>query len=227
MNNRPNPTINHTPYMSMDQQNSEYAERISPQRRVMRQSTIPANITHMDQYSYQNTMNLLPPPSPDQQHISPQYSPYNTDSEDIMDASNPDLQQIRYPIRRQSTLPNRATEHHYQQQAQQPKLLPISPNRTYSRSTEKCNANKPMREMVGSLLINASLDFLKCLLQFSTFNSPRHLYDNQLFQQMLPVSNHRAIHFDRKYYQPLPVASITINRPSMVASPIFIAVISV
>lgn len=136
--------------MNMDQQNSEYTERLSPQRRVMRQSTIPANIMHMDQYSYQNTTNLLPPPSPDQQHISPQYSPYNTDTEDIMDASNPDLQQIRYPIRRQSTLPNRPTDHYYQQQPQQPKLLPISPNRTFSRSTEKCNTNKPMREMVSA-----------------------------------------------------------------------------
>lgn len=154
MNNRPNPTISHMPYTSMDQQNNEYAERISPQRRVLRQATIPANISsagaHMDQYpSYPNNMNLLPP-SPDQHNISPQYSPYNTDTEDLTDSSNPDLRQIRYPIRRQSTLPNRPVEHYYQQPAQQPKFLPISPNRV-CRSSEKFEPHKPMREMVTHL----------------------------------------------------------------------------
>lgn len=140
----------------MDPQNNEYAERIaSPQqRRVLRQSTIPTNMVHMDQYAaYQNNMNLLPPPSPDH-HISPQYSPYNTDTEDMLDSSTPDLRQIRYPIRRQSTLPNRPTEQYYQQQqqqqlAQQPKFLPISPNRGYSRSSEKFETNKLMRDLVS------------------------------------------------------------------------------
>lgn len=158
MNNRPNLTINHIPYITMDQQNNEYAERIaSPQRRVLRQSTIPTNIVHMDQYSYQNNMNLLPPPSPDQ-HISPQYSPYNTDTEDMLDSSSPDLRQVRYPIRRQSTLPSRSTEQYYLQQqqqqlTQQPKFLPISPNRSYSRSSEKFDTNKSMRDLVSRMML--------------------------------------------------------------------------
>lgn len=115
----------------MDYQNNEYYERSpQPPRRVMRQSTLPTNLPNPDHY-YSNTSSLMIPVSPKQQ-LSPQYSPYNTDNEDSMDCSNPDLRQMRYPMRRQSTMPNRPNEHHAQ------KYLPTSPNRSpYSRSPEK------------------------------------------------------------------------------------------
>ncbi|XP_031625450.1 uncharacterized protein LOC116342095 isoform X2 [Contarinia nasturtii] len=154
-NNRTNHIVNHLQYPNMDYQNNEYYERTSPQRRVLRQSTLPSNLPHPDQYQYQNNINLMPPVSPNQQ-ISPQYSPYNTDTEETMDASNPDLRQIRYPIRRQSTLPSRPSDHLYQQQ-QQPQqqqqqqqqqqnqyYLTTSPNRNYSRSPEKSDSEQQL-----------------------------------------------------------------------------------
>lgn len=121
----------------MDYQNNEYYERAAvPQRRVLRQSTLPTNLPHPDQY-YQNNVNLMPPPVSPNQQGSPQYSPYNTDNEDVMDTSNTDLHQIRYPIRRQSTLPSRPSDHH---QAQ--KYLSTSPNRNFSRSPEKSDTEQ-------------------------------------------------------------------------------------
>lgn len=150
-NNRTNHIVNHLQYPNMDYQNNEYYERTSPQRRVLRQSTLPTSLPHPDQYQYQNNINLMPPVSPNHQ-ISPQYSPYNTDTEDTMDASNPDLRQIRIPIRRQSTLPSRPSDHHYQQQPQPQQVqsqsqyyLSTSPNRNYSRSPEKSDSEQQHR----------------------------------------------------------------------------------
>lgn len=128
----------------MDYQNNEYYEGTSPQRRVLRQSTLPSNLPHPDQYQYQNNMNLLPPVSPNQQ-ISPQYSPYNTDNEEMMDSSNPDLHQRRYPIRRQSTLPSRSSEHYHQQQQQQQPYFSTSPNRNFGHSPEKAESEQHLR----------------------------------------------------------------------------------
>lgn len=146
-NNRTNHIVNHLQYPNMDYQNNEYYERTSPQRRVLRQSTLPSNLPHPDQYQYQNNINLMPPVSPNHQ-ISPQYSPYNTDTEETMDASNPDLRQIRYPIRRQSTLPSRPSDQHYQPQQQQSQqgqyYLTTSPNRNYSRSPEKSDSEQQL-----------------------------------------------------------------------------------
>lgn len=124
-------------YPNMDYQNNEYYDRPSPQRRVLRQSTLPSNLPNPDQY-YQNNMNLMPPVSPSHALISPQYSPYNTDNEDMNDSSNPDLRQIRYPIRRQSTLPSRPSDH-------QQKYFSTSPNRNYSRSPEKSDSDSQQR----------------------------------------------------------------------------------
>lgn len=120
--------INH----NMDYQNNY--DRPTPQRRVLRQSTLPTNLPHPEQY-YLNNANLMAV-SPNQQ-ISPQYSPYNTDSEDMIDNSNPDLHQTRYPIRRQSTLPSRPSDHHLHQQQPTSQYISTSPNRNYSRSPEK------------------------------------------------------------------------------------------
>lgn len=142
-NNRTHQTVNHRQHPNMDYQNNEYYERTSPQRRVLRQSTLPNNLPYPEQYQHQNSTNLMPPVSPNHQ-ISPQYSPYNTDTEDMMDSSNPDLRQIRYPIRRQSTLPNRPSEHHYQQQAPLSPYFSTSPNRNYSRSPEKSDSEQQL-----------------------------------------------------------------------------------
>lgn len=146
-----NPVINQIPFNSrinMDYQNNEYYERSTPQRRVLRQSTLPSNLQHTESY-YKNNVNLMPPASPNQQ-ISPQYSPYNTDSEDIMDTSNQDLRQSRYPIRRQSTLPSRPNENY----------LSTSPNRNFSRSPEKndCEQRYPPFVRQSTFPSNASAD---------------------------------------------------------------------
>lgn len=122
----------------MDYQNNEYYDRPHPPRRVLRQSTLPSNLPNPDHY-YANNVNLMPPVSPKQQ-LSPQYSPYNTDNEDSLDCSNPDLRQTRYPIRRQSTLPCRPNEHHGQ------KYLSTSPNRSYSRSPEKSESDQHLHQ---------------------------------------------------------------------------------
>lgn len=115
---------------NMDYQNNY--ERVSPQRRVLRQSTLPSTLPNPDHY-YQNNVNLMPPPiSPNQASTSPQYSPYNTDTEDMMDSSATDLRATRYPIRRQSTMPCRPSDAH-----QQKYLSSTSPNRNFSRSPEK------------------------------------------------------------------------------------------
>lgn len=115
---------------NMDYQNNY--ERVSPQRRVLRQSTLPSTLPNPDQY-YQNNVNLMPPPiSPNPASTSPQYSPYNTDTEEMMDSSATDLRSTRYPIRRQSTMPCRPSDAH-----QQKYLSSTSPNRNYSRSPEK------------------------------------------------------------------------------------------
>lgn len=120
----------------MDYQNNEYYDRQTPQRRVLRQSTLPSNLPNPEQY-YGNNVSLMPPPvSPNPQMMSPQYSPYNTDNEDTIDTSNPDLRQTRYPIRRQSTLPSRPSDHH----PAAGKFFSTSPNRNYSRSPEKADS---------------------------------------------------------------------------------------
>lgn len=139
------PIQHHTQYLNqnMDYQNNEYYDRTHvhqqqqqphPQRRVLRQSTLPSNLPNPDHY-FGNNVALMPPVSPKQQ-LSPQYSPYNTDNEDSMDCSNPDLRQTRYPIRRQSTLPCRPNEHHSQ------KYLSTSPNRSFSRSPDKSDTDR-------------------------------------------------------------------------------------
>lgn len=128
----------HQSFPNMDYQNNEYYDRPSPQRRVLRQSTLPTNLPNPDPY-FGNNVNLMPPPiSPNPQIISPQYSPYNTDNEDMIDTSNPDLRQTRYPIRRQSTLPSRPSDHHQSSQ----KFFSTSPNRNYSRSPEKTDTEQ-------------------------------------------------------------------------------------
>lgn len=149
-NNRTNYIVNHLQYPNMDYQNNEYYERTSsPARRMLRQSTLPNNLPHPDQYQYQNNINLMPPAVSPNQQISPQYSPYNTDNEETIDASNPDLRSIRYPIRRQSTLPSRPDlyqlqqqqQQQAQQQQQQQYYLSTSPNRNFSRSPEKSDTD--------------------------------------------------------------------------------------
>lgn len=119
----------------MDYQSNEQYERSPQPRRVLRQTTLPSNLPNPDQ-CYSNNTNLMPPVSPKQQ-LSPQYSPYNTDNEDSVDCSNSDLRQMRYPMRRQSTLPSRPNEQHVQ------KYFSTSPNRNYSRSPEKADTDQP------------------------------------------------------------------------------------
>lgn len=125
---------------TMDFQNNEFYDRPHPQpppphqRRVLRQSTLPNNLPNPDHYYGQPNL-MLPSSSPKQQ-ISPQYSPYNTDTEDSTECSNPDLrpgpQSPRITIRRQSTLPCRPNDHNPHQQ-----YVSTSPSRGYSRSPEK------------------------------------------------------------------------------------------
>lgn len=131
-------TINRSPYNSrlhsMEYQSNDYYDRPSPQRRVLRQSTLPTSLQPPESYNPHININLMPPISPNNQQISPQYSSYTTtEPDDIMpsDVANQDLRQLRYPIRRQSTLPCRPNEHYAQ------KHLSTSPNRIYSRSPEK------------------------------------------------------------------------------------------
>lgn len=175
---RTNLNVNHhLSYPNMDYQNNEYYERTSPQRRVLRQSTLPTNLPHPDQYQYQNNMNLMPPVSPNQQ-ISPQYSPYNTDNEDVMDISNPDLRSIRYPIRRQSTLPSRPSDHYYQQQPQQQQqFFSTSPNRNFNRSPEKSDSEQQLRMVVNtesSILQHNLFFYFFCNLILFLLISLRH-----------------------------------------------------
>ncbi|XP_055677916.1 uncharacterized protein LOC129786747 isoform X3 [Lutzomyia longipalpis] len=104
---------------------------VPQQRRILRQSTLP----NPDVNNYFGNNNLLPPGSPKQQ-LSPQYSPYNTDNENMMDLSDQEVQQPtappRFTIRRQSTLPCRPNEHHASV-----KYSSTSPSRSFSRSPEK------------------------------------------------------------------------------------------
>lgn len=128
----PPPSIYHqqsiptNPYNSFDTSNNsscDYMEdRAVQHRRVLRQSTMP----NPDVNLYNSNNNLMPPGSPKQQ-ISPQYSPYNTDNEDV-DMPNPPVMPARYGIRRQSTLPCPPVAAHF---------ASTSPNRMYSRSPER------------------------------------------------------------------------------------------
>lgn len=182
-NNRTNHIVNQLPYPNMDYQNNEYYERTSPQRRVLRQSTLPSNLPHPDQYQYQNNMNLMPPVSPNQQ-ISPQYSPYNTDTEETMDASNPDLRQIRYPIRRQSTLPSRPSDHLYQQQQQPTQYyLSTSPNRNFTRSPEKSDTEQQLRYPPPFVR--------QSTFPSNTSNEQQQFISNTHWPKMLPSSPNR------------------------------------
>lgn len=130
------------PYINqqtMDYQNNEYYDQPHQQpppphqRRVLRQSTLPNNLPNPDHYYGQPNL-MLPSTSPKQQ-VSPQYSPYNTDTEDSTECSNPDLRpgppSPRITIRRQSTLPCRPNEHHAQM------YVSTSPSRGFSRSPDK------------------------------------------------------------------------------------------
>lgn len=126
-----------SPYGSqnMDLNESDVYERTPPQqRRVLRQSTLPNPDS-----TYLSNSNLKIPVSPKQQ-ISPQYSPYHTDNEN---ENEPEIQAspMRYPIRRQSTLPCKPNEQHSQN-----RYLSTSPNRNtgvYSRSPEKPEEMSP------------------------------------------------------------------------------------
>lgn len=132
---------NNQPY---NDQNIDYPERDgfrdrSPQRRVLRQSTLPNPVPQQDNNSYYgNNLTIMPQSSPNQ--LSPQYSPYNTDNDNMLEVNDHEIQQPpnRFQFRRQSTLPCRPNEHH-----SQTKYLSTSPNRTYSRSPEKSDTEQP------------------------------------------------------------------------------------
>lgn len=100
-------------------------------RRVLRQSTLPSTLPNQEYGSYPpNNQTLLPPGSP-KQLINPQFSPYNTDNDEIMEEPTQDMKSSRYPIRRQSTVPCRPNDYYTQS------YLSTSPNRIYSRSPER------------------------------------------------------------------------------------------
>ncbi|GAB0092467.1 hypothetical protein DMENIID0001_074600 [Sergentomyia squamirostris] len=113
-----------------------YAD-VPQQRRILRQSTLP----NPDVNNYYGNNNLLPPGSPKQQ-LSPQYSPYNTDNENMMDLSDQEVPPTsappRFTIRRQSTLPCRPNDHHASV-----KYSSTSPSRSFSRSPEKTDLDSP------------------------------------------------------------------------------------
>ncbi|XP_059622132.1 uncharacterized protein LOC132265448 isoform X2 [Phlebotomus argentipes] len=111
---------------------------VPQQRRILRQSTLP----NPEVNNYFGNNNLLPPGSPKQQ-LSPQYSPYNTDNENMMDLSDQEVPPAaapppRFTIRRQSTLPCRPNEHHASV-----KYSSTSPSRSFSRSPEKSDSDQP------------------------------------------------------------------------------------
>lgn len=172
------PTIYHqqsiptNPYNSFDTSNSgEYMEDgrgIQPTRRVLRQSTMP----NPDVNLYNSNNNLMPPGSPKQQ-ISPQYSPYNTDNEDVDMANAP--MPARYGIRRQSTLPCPPVAAHF---------ASTSPNRMYSRSPER-NDGSDMPRMAP---------FVRQATFPSNANDP---FQQQQRPKLLPTSPNRLNHFNK------------------------------
>lgn len=110
----------------MDFNNSDNYERTPPtQRRILRQSTLP----NPDPTLSSNILKI--PVSPKNQQVSPQYSPYHTDNENEPESDATQQPQLRYPIRRQSTLPCKPNDHHTTS-----KYLSTSPNRAYSRSPD-------------------------------------------------------------------------------------------
>lgn len=100
-----------------------YERTPPPQRRVLRQSTLPNPDS-----SYPS--NILKLPISPKQQVSPQYSPYHTDNENEPEEAPP-TQSLRYQIRRQSTLPCKPNE-----KPLSSKFLSTSPNRNYSRSPD-------------------------------------------------------------------------------------------
>lgn len=165
------------PYNSLDTSNASVdimEERIMQQqlqqqhRRVLRQSTMP----NPDVNLYNSNNNLMPPGSPKQQ-ISPQYSPYNTDNEDV-DMTNPQTMPARYGIRRQSTLPCPPMAAHF---------ASTSPNRMYSRSPER-NDGENMPRMAP-------------FVRQSTFPSNANDPFQQQRPKLLPTSPNRLNHFNK------------------------------
>lgn len=112
----------------------------APQRRVLRQSTLPSTLQNPDAVNYyQNNKNLTAPTSPKLGQLSPQYSAYSTEDVPKCDIQpQPPPQQTqptpsqRFTVRRQSTLPCRPTDQQHSQI-----YMSTSPNRPYSRSPER------------------------------------------------------------------------------------------
>lgn len=137
-------------------------------RRVLRQSTMP----NPDVNLYNSNNNLMPPASPKQQ-ISPQYSPYNTDNEDV-DMTNPPTMPARYGIRRQSTLPCPPMAAHF---------ASTSPNRMYSRSPERNDGDNMPR--------------MAPFVRQATFPSNANDPFQQQRPKLLPTSPNRLNHFNK------------------------------
>lgn len=156
------------PYNSFDTNNSDYMEdRGVHHRRVLRQSTMPNPEVNL----YNSNNNLMPPASPKQQ-ISPQYSPYNTDNEDV-DMTNPPMP-ARYGIRRQSTLPCPPVSGHF---------ASTSPNRMYSRSPDRNDGEGPPR--------------MAPFVRQATFPSQSNDPFQQQRPKLLPTSPNRLNHFNK------------------------------
>lgn len=126
---------------------------IYPPRRMLRQSTLPSNLPNADASNYYTNSNLTAPSSPKCQ-ISPQYgnfpendpppqAPRSGSDNDLQPQYPPQPQTVahqpRYTVRRQSTLPCRPTD----QQQQHPSIyMSTSPNRNFSRSPERSDAEQ-------------------------------------------------------------------------------------
>lgn len=173
------------PYNSFDTNNSstsvDYMEERGVQhRRVLRQSTMP----NPDVNLYNSNNNLMPPGSPKQQ-ISPQYSPYNTDNEDVDMASAPPTMSPRYGIRRQSTLPCPPVAAHF---------ATTSPNRMYSRS--------PERNESGDSTQQQQMPRLAPFVRQATFPSNVNDPFPQQRPKLLPTSPNRMNHHFNKSPEP-------------------------
>ena len=160
------------PYNSLDTNNSDYMDdRGIQQRRVLRQSTMP----NPDVNLYNSNNNLMPPGSPKQQ-ISPQYSPYNTDNEDV-DMTNSPLP-ARFGIRRQSTLPCPPVAAHF---------ASTSPNRMYSRSPERNDGEGGPR----------MAPFVRQATFPSNASDPFQQHHQQQRPKLLPTSPNKLNHFSK------------------------------
>ncbi|XP_037943621.1 probable serine/threonine-protein kinase yakA [Teleopsis dalmanni] len=136
-------------------QSTDY--HINPQRRVLRQSTLPSSLPNNDanksgsgvNLANYNSVNLTAPTSPHQLQKSPLYpSAYNSD--DIIHMSTTDCdnytQQMPINIQQQQSVINNQTHHRLQVRRQStlpanpcqaPMYMSTSPNRGYSRSPER------------------------------------------------------------------------------------------